>query len=55
MGAKNNEIFLRPRVTMFLDENCDKIPAKFSDKLKKEGWFFFKKKYCWRTCICFSR
>ena len=40
MGAKNNEIFLRPRVTMFLDENCDKIPAKFSDKLKKEGWFF---------------
>ena len=40
MGAKNNEFFLRLRVTMFLDENCDKIPAKFSDKLKKEGWFF---------------
>jgi hypothetical protein len=38
--TRNSEIFLRPRFTIDLDENCDKILAKFSDEFKKEGCSF---------------
>jgi phage tail tube protein FII len=34
--TRNNEIFLRPRFTIDLDENFDKILAKFSNEFKKE-------------------
>jgi hypothetical protein len=38
--TRNNEIFLRPRFTIDLDENCDKILAKFSNEFEKEGCSF---------------
>jgi hypothetical protein len=40
---RNSEVFLRPRFTIDLDENRDKILQKFSDEFKKEGCVFLGK------------
>lgn len=37
---RNSEIFLRPRFTIDLNQNRDKVLQKFSDEFKKEGSVF---------------
>lgn len=41
--TRNSEVFLRPRFTIDLDENRDKILQKFTDEFKKEGCLFLGK------------
>jgi hypothetical protein len=39
--TRNSEVFLRPRFTIDLDENRDKILKNFADEFKKESCIFF--------------